>query len=659
MAGLTGKTISATYHSLLKVSTTDNANFVADTQKDIVDGEDTVSALKLATNRATITLGTTAGDDFAIHDGSSNILLVEGDTKFVTVGSGESTSGIKIDNTATDGDPFLAFALSGTQTFTMGIDDGDSDKFKIGTTAIGTNTRLTIDSSGNVGIGNAAPSAPLQIGSAGDVTIEKTYPNAIAIQGRSDGLLNNATIHFGDNVGGYGRQFTFANGLYGDGSGEPTSLAGNFFLLAGTAANQDPLGASGTGSVIMSFNQGGNVGIGADSPDSLLHLKSATSLEPILTLENTNADQHNPQIHFLKSDETSLADADYLGQIDWRAMNDASSTKEEIVFGRIQAVRDDYTDGTEDGSLHFYTVVNTTLTENLTIKGGNVGIGEPTPLATLHIKSGDGSAAAPHTDADELVVEGATNAGITISSGGTTNDGYLNFGDQGVGTIGQIAYSHESSHASDAMAFSVGGTSNVVVIKGSGKVGSGIADPLSPLHIYSSGETDIPILHVEHGEADMEAGDEILRLDASSDTDIHSTQLKIITIHDAGGEIGKFVTASDGNINTAWTNVSDVRLKKDIQDTSMDGLAIMNSIKLRDFKWNAESGKHRENKQVVGGLIADEIYEVYQQATTGTPGAVKEDGSIDRMGVTESQFITVMMKAIQELSAKVTALENT
>ena len=31
----------------------------------------------------------------------------------------------------------------------MGVDDGDSDKFKIGTTAIGTNTRLSIDSSGN------------------------------------------------------------------------------------------------------------------------------------------------------------------------------------------------------------------------------------------------------------------------------------------------------------------------------------------------------------------------------------------------------------------------------------------------------------------------------------------------------------------------------
>ena len=49
-----------------------------------------------------------------------------------------------INNTATDGDPFLAFALSGTAKFTMGVEDGESDKFKIGTTAIATGTILTL-----------------------------------------------------------------------------------------------------------------------------------------------------------------------------------------------------------------------------------------------------------------------------------------------------------------------------------------------------------------------------------------------------------------------------------------------------------------------------------------------------------------------------------
>ena len=70
----------------------------------------------------------------------------------LTVGGAGGTTGMIINNTATDGDPFLAFSLSGTQTFTMGVDDGDSDKFKIGTTAIGTSTAFSMDSSGNVAI---------------------------------------------------------------------------------------------------------------------------------------------------------------------------------------------------------------------------------------------------------------------------------------------------------------------------------------------------------------------------------------------------------------------------------------------------------------------------------------------------------------------------
>ena len=87
MAGLTGKTIAATYHSILKVSTSDNQNLDT-TLRDIVDGEDTASCLKLATDKATFTLGTDSGDDFKIANGSSTLLLTEGDTNNVTIETG-------------------------------------------------------------------------------------------------------------------------------------------------------------------------------------------------------------------------------------------------------------------------------------------------------------------------------------------------------------------------------------------------------------------------------------------------------------------------------------------------------------------------------------------------------------------------------------------
>tara|TARA_R100001460_G_scaffold81081_1_gene122009 strand:- start:2364 stop:4385 length:2022 start_codon:yes stop_codon:yes gene_type:complete len=95
-----------------------------------------------------------SSDSAVINFGAdSDITLTHTADTSLTLGGAGSTTGLLINNTATDGDPFLSFALSGTQTFTMGVDDGDSDKFKIGTTAIGTNTRMTIDSSGNLGVG--------------------------------------------------------------------------------------------------------------------------------------------------------------------------------------------------------------------------------------------------------------------------------------------------------------------------------------------------------------------------------------------------------------------------------------------------------------------------------------------------------------------------
>ena len=45
----------------------------------------------------------------------------------------------------------------------MGIDNSDADKFKIGTSALETSTRLTIDASGNCGINNSSPTATLDV----------------------------------------------------------------------------------------------------------------------------------------------------------------------------------------------------------------------------------------------------------------------------------------------------------------------------------------------------------------------------------------------------------------------------------------------------------------------------------------------------------------
>jgi hypothetical protein len=79
------------------------------------------------------------------------------------VSTSGTADGILIDNVGGNGDPQLQLSVDGQPIITMGIDDSDADKFKIGTTSIGSNTRLTIQGNGYIGIGTSNPSYHLHV----------------------------------------------------------------------------------------------------------------------------------------------------------------------------------------------------------------------------------------------------------------------------------------------------------------------------------------------------------------------------------------------------------------------------------------------------------------------------------------------------------------
>ena len=69
------------------------------------------------------------------------------------------SAGITVENDGT-GDAIVQYLLSSTTRWVTGIDNSDVDKFKIANSAdLGTDTRLTIDTQGNVGIGENIPLA--------------------------------------------------------------------------------------------------------------------------------------------------------------------------------------------------------------------------------------------------------------------------------------------------------------------------------------------------------------------------------------------------------------------------------------------------------------------------------------------------------------------
>ena len=76
-----------------------------------------------------------------------------------------------------------------------------------------------------------------------------------------------------------------------------------------------------------------------------------------------------------------------------------------------------------------------------------IGIGETTPLGTVHIKTGDSGLGSVNSNFSQLVVEGNTTAGISILTS-TTHEGVLAFSDSG-GHRGLVRY----AHATDSLSF--------------------------------------------------------------------------------------------------------------------------------------------------------------------------------------------------------------
>ena len=107
------------------------------------------------------------------------------------------------------------------------------------------------------------------------------------------------------------------------------------------------------------------------------------------------------------------------------------------------------------------------VADTITVDSGNVGIGTSSIAAKVHIESASASIT-PSVHADELLVEGSGNSGITVGSG-TSSDGSLRFSDSGGDSRGQVNYSHSSDslrfYTADSLAATIDASGNLLVGK--------------------------------------------------------------------------------------------------------------------------------------------------------------------------------------------------
>ena len=126
---------------------------------------------------------------------------------------------------------------------------------------------------------------------------------------------------------------------------------------------------------------------------------------------------------------------------------------------------------------------------------------------------------------------------------------------------------------------------------------------------------------------------------------------------------------NDFGENATWTHSSDVRIKKNIENSDL-GLSFINALRPVRFKKKAPSEypvefeSYDENKTTRNkpdfinyGFIAQEVKEAMDSAGHSEfPVWSENRDGMQSLG--ETELITPLVKAIQELSAKVVALEN-
>lgn len=312
-----------------------------------------------------------------------------------------------------------------------------------------------------------------------------------------------------------------------------------------------------------------------------------------------------------------------------------SSTNELVSIGRAGSSGASL----EQGYLRMKAVDSGTLTNKIALHtagdsyfmGGNIGVGHDSPQFGLTLAQGD-------TDATAIGWEdGSNNKRASIYCG--TSD--------------------------DSLRFHVNGADRAKILS-NGDIE--LATDETHIHMNTSDGSDNKSWSICGGGGDSTARGAIISLAGNEDGEDGKLRLYAGNASNNGGmihfhtgnavHVGKFdyngdFYSNDGTIH----NLSDKRGKKDIQDLS-DGLDIVKKLKPVTYKWNGKADMGEDDDVTRYGFVADDVLEVASQYV-GTTKAKLDGEDVDNYKtISMLKMFPMLVKAVQELSAKVETLES-
>jgi hypothetical protein len=474
---------------------------------------------------------------------------------------------------------------------------------------IGNTERMRITSAGNVGIGTSSPSEMLQ------VTGGLSAANSLIRTG-----LTAAFNSFLLGYAGAGDVTDEAPAIYATNTTGSTGQAGHIAYKSRSGTERDHIFYTGTTPTErLRITSAGNVGIGTSSPSQRLSVQGDGAISRLI---GSGGDFQGLQIQC----------ADASGSVTKNVFIDAINESGVAVASQTGAILPGGGSFWSWSTQPAGTRTDRRVERARIDSSGNLGLGV-TPSAWLStvraIQLGSGGSISNWTGSSGHLILGAN-----YYDAGAGVDRYINTAAASkfvvdTGSFGwNIAPSGTAGNAitfTQAMTLSAGG--NLLV------------GTTAAINVFS-GTTDGVVLE---GAGAVVAS---RNNEAAAFLRRRSSNGEIVVFLRDTTDVGSIdVTTTSTSYNTS----SDYRLKENVQPMQ-DALAVIGQLNPVTYTWKANGSDGQ-------GFIAHELQAVVPDCVTGEKDAVDAEGNPQYQGVDTSFLVATLVKAVQELTAKVASLE--